>query len=143
MSLSDTIFKTQIPFIKPTLTGFLVNGQHLENLTLHIHSFSFMRKLFSENRLTCYSMDAETGKAGHHCCLCDWSYRCTKVIRLKVMIQNTPTPTPAMLDVNDQSFASIEQVLETIPHEELHKTLVTATTNTSYRALRIDFTAQF
>lgn len=143
MSLSDAIFQTKIPFVKPTLTGFIVDDRHLKTLDIHIHSFSFMRKLFSENRITCYSMDAVTGKAGHQCCLCDWSYRCTKVIRLKIMVQNTPAPTPAMLDVNDHSFPSIEHVLETVPHEELHRTLVTVAANTTNRALKIDFTAQF
>jgi hypothetical protein len=143
MSLSTTVFQTQIPFVRVGTNGFIVAGRDLKTLDIHIHSFSFMRKLFSENRISCYSMDAVTGKAGHQCCLCDWSYRCTKVIRLKIMIQNTPAPTPAMLDVNDQSFPAIEHVLETVPHEELHKTLVTATVNNQTSGLKINFKPQF
>jgi hypothetical protein len=143
MSLSDTIFKTQIPFIKVGITGFMIDRQHIETLDLHIHSFRFMRKLFSETKIACYSMDAVTGNAGHQCCLCDWNYRCTKVIRLKVMVENTTPAIPAMLDVNDTSFSSIDHVLENVPHDELHKTLVTATINTQNNGLKIDFKAQF
>lgn len=141
MSLSDTVFKTQVPFIKVGITGFVINGQHLKALDLHVHGFRFMRKLFSANKISCYSMDAVTGNAGHQCCLCDWNYRCTKVIRLKVMVENTTSAIPAMLDVNDASFASIEHILETIPPDELHKTLVTAIINTQNHGLKIDFKA--
>jgi len=142
MSLTETIFLTRTPFVLPTLNGFTVDGRPYDQLDFHIHSFSFMRKLFSDNRIACYSLDARTGRDGHQCCLCDWNYRCTKVIRLKIMLQNMPTPTPAMLDVNDHSFPSIEKILEKTPPEELHKTLVTATLNTEKR-LKIDFTARF
>jgi hypothetical protein len=143
MSLSDTVFKTHIPFVKVGITGFLINNQYLNPLDLHIHSFKFMRKLFSENKIACYSMDAVTGNAGHQCCLCDWNYRCTKVIRLKVMVENTTPATPAMLDVNATSFPSIDHILETIPHDELHEVLVTATINNQNNGLKIDFKAQF
>lgn len=142
MSLTDAIFQTRIPFVTITPDGFIVEREQCGSLDFHIHSFSFVRKLFANNRLACYSLDARTGKDGHQCCLCDWNYRCTKVIRLKIMVQNTPTPTPAMLDVNDHSFPSIEEILEKTPPEDLHKTLVTAKTNTDNR-MRIDFTARF
>jgi hypothetical protein len=142
MSLTKTIFQTRIPFITIAPNGFVVETQRHESIDIHIHSFSFIRKLFSDNRIACYSLDAQTGKDGHQCCLCDWSYRCNKVIRLKIMVQNTPMPTPAMLDVNDHSFPSIEKILEGIPPEELHRTLITATINTASR-LKIDFDAKF
>lgn len=142
MSLTETIFQTRPPFITVTSNGFIVEGKPHDSLDIHIHSFSFMRKLFSDHRIACYSLDARVGKDGRQCCLCDWNYRCTRVIRLKIMVQNTPTPIPAMLDVNDHSFPSIEKVLEQIPPEDLHKTLVTATINTGNR-LKIDFTARF
>lgn len=142
MSLTETIFQTKTPFVTLTPRGFMIDGQPYEHLDIHIHSFSFIRKLFSDHRIACYSLDARTGKDGRQCCLCDWNYRCTRVIRLKIMVQNTPTPTPAMLDVNDHSFLSIENVLEQIPPEDLHKTLVTATINTDNR-LKIDFATRF
>ena len=141
MSLTETIFQTRIPFVTITPRGFIVEGCH-ESLDFHIHSFSFIRKLFSDNRIACYSLDAQTGKDGHQCCLCDWNYRCTKAIRLKIMVQSTPKPIPAMLDVNDHSFPSIEAILEDVPPEELHTTLGTATLNTGSQ-LKIDFTARF
>lgn len=142
MSLTETIFQTRTPFITLTLSAFIVEGKPYESLDVQIHSFSFIRKLFSDHRIACYSLDARTGKDGHQCCLCGWNYQCTRAIRLKIMVQNTPTPTPAMLDVNDHSFESIEKILEEVPPENLHKTLVTATINTDNR-LRIDFAARF
>lgn len=141
MSLTETMFQTRIPFVTITPNGFSVDGCH-ESLDFQIHSFSFIRKLFADNRIACYSLDAQTGKDGHQCCLCDWNYRCTKVIRLKIMVQNTPRPTPAMLDVNEHSFPSIEKILEETPPDELHKTLVTATINRENR-LKLDFIARF
>ena len=141
MSLIETIFRTNVQYVKPTLSGFLFDKRY-DSLDFHIHGFSFMRKLFNGSTMACYSMDAQTGKDGHHCCLCDWNYRCTKIIRLRIMLQNTSIPTPALLDVNDHSFPSIEKIIEDISPQDLHKTLITATINTDNR-LKIDFTARF
>ena len=140
MSLIDKIFRTNVQYIKPTLSGFLFDKRYA-SLDFHIHGYGFMRKLFNGSDLACYSMDAQTGRDGHHCCLCDWNYRCTKIIRLRVMLQNTPVPTPAILDVNDHSFPSIERILEDIPAQELHTILITATITKDDR-LKIDFTAR-
>jgi len=136
-------FGAKPPFIKIGQEGFHINGQATPQINLKIHDYTFMRKLFSAGKMTCYSMDATTAKDGKCCALCNWNYTCTKVIRLMVMIQSQSDPLPAILDVNDASLENLAPILDQLPIDRLHDTLITATINPQIKGLLIDFQTRF
>ena len=146
MTTSPTLqlaFGAKPPFIKLNQNGFSINDQTHPKIDFKIHDYTFMRKLFSAGKMTCYSMDAIAAKDGKCCALCNWNYTCTKVIRLMIMIESLRDPFPAILDVNEASIESIAMILDQLPSDRLHDTLITATIKQNIQGITINFNAIF
>ncbi len=52
-NLISTIFNTKPPFIKVTNEGFRVNDHLQRTIQFKIHDFAFIRKLFTNARMSC------------------------------------------------------------------------------------------
>jgi len=146
MTTSPTLqlaFGAKPPFIKLTPNGFHIDDHDHPRIDFKIHDYTFMRKLFSAGRLTCYSMDATTAPDGKCCALCTWNYTCTKVIRLMIMLESHGGPHPAIFDVNSASFETLAPILDQLPKDHLHDTLITANVTQTARGIAINFKAIF
>jgi len=141
-NLISTIFNTKPPFIKVTNEGFRVNDHLQRTIQFKIHDFAFIRKLFTNARMSCYSLDAVTSKDGRRCDLCSWNYTCNKIIRLMVMVQQQPEPIPAILDINDHSLEQAAAILEVIDPADLHTTPINATIKENTKRINIHFEIQ-
>ena len=127
MNTLAAIFDQKPPFLRIQSEGFRLQEELLPELRFRIHDFTCLRKLFAAGRVQCYSLNATTAPDGKQCCLCAWNYTCNRILRLMIMIENTPTPTPAILDVNELSFPDIQPILDQLPPNRTHDTLISAT----------------
>lgn len=142
-ALLQTVFHEKPPFIPVKSDGFRLKQAIYPAIDIKIHDFLFIRKLFSHGKMACYSLDAITSAKGKRCALCSWNYACTKVVRLMVMVETLDPPIPAILDVADASLGNIGPILEEIPPEKMHTTLITAAIQPNAKPLKITFTARF
>ena len=85
-----------------------------------------IRKLFIEKKLSCYSLDNTSGKHGQHCALCRQRFRCQPKLRLMILVYNIEKkPIPAIFEIDQRSFDSLEEVIQNIGKKKLFDTIMT------------------
>lgn len=116
-----SLFQDQRPdFISVCGDNFAINGKTYPHLLCLIQKYQGVRKLFQHGKLVCYSMD---GKIGHtrktYCVFCNDNFHCQRKIRLSLILLNNGEHQPAVLDVNQPSFAALEELVETVGETNL------------------------
>lgn len=120
------LFTEQKPgFISVQAETFVIDGQRHQALLVLIQKAQPVRKLFEQGKLKCYSMDGRVGYARKaHCVFCDDRFHCQRKIRLSMILVDNAEHQPVVLDVNHGSFATLEQLVDTIGEEQLKDTPV-------------------
>jgi len=84
-----------------------------------------IRKLFIDKKLSCYALDNTRGKHGQYCALCRQRFRCQQKLRLMILVHNIEQkPIPAIFEIDQRSFDSLEEVIQKIEKEKLFDTLM-------------------
>jgi len=84
-----------------------------------------IRKLFIDKKISCYSLDNTRGKHGQYCALCRQRFRCQQKLRLMILVHNIEQkPIPAIFEIDQRSFDSLEEVIQKIEKEKLFDTLM-------------------
>ena len=137
-----SIQKTQYVSLKPG--GFLIQGKTHRKIEGFILEITPARKLFKGRNLECYSNDAQAGSQGQKCAICRKQYKCHPRMRLTISIENIgELPETVILEININSFQSLEDMLIHVEEEELSKTLVKITVNSSDKNLKVIFNTIF
>lgn len=116
--------------IEPRYVGvkpnrFVLDGRGIQTVQAFIEDIIPVRKFFQDKKPLCQSQDGKTGKNGGRCALCRNRHKCRRRLRLMLMIENCgENPTPAILEINPQSFDELRQALSNIDEENLRTTLV-------------------
>lgn len=112
-------------FVAVTGDLFTFDGNEHATLRVMIQKVQPVRKYFKNGKLICYSMDGRISTHGKYCLFCDEKFRCQKKLRLSMLDVRQPEFQPIILDVNQASFASLEEFIRKTGEEELHGTPVT------------------
>lgn len=115
------VFKiAEAPFVTMDGSGFTVGQQQTETLEVYIQELVPVRKRFQNRKITCWSIGGTRAKNGTYCSLCADSFRCKQRIRIKMLIANLDDePFPALLEINSNSFLSLQNTTEIIGENNL------------------------
>ena len=141
----DFIDELEPQYVRVKPNRFVLDGQGVKSLQAFIEDVIPVRKLFQDKKLVCQSQDGKTGKNGVHCALCRDRYKCRRRLRLMLMIENLKErPTPAILEINPQSFDELSDAVKTIDEQDLKTTMMEMSVgNTEKGALRVLFKPVF
>jgi hypothetical protein len=121
----DFIEELEPHYVRVKPNRFVIDGRGVESIQAFIEDVIPVRKLFLDKKLICQSQDGKTGKNGAHCALCRDRYKCRKRLRLMLVIENCgEKSTPAILEINPQSFDPLREAVRTINEDNLKNTLM-------------------
>ena len=120
------LFEEEKPqYLSVNKNGFSLDGRQYPTINAFIESIIPVRKLFVGKKINCYSNDAKKGKDGQRCSLCKKRSRCSKRLRLMMLLlMDNKEEIPSILEINQNSFKNLEKILENIKEKELPKTLI-------------------
>lgn len=112
----EDMFKNDEPvFVSLNGEEFIVRKSRLQTLDVSIQEMTPVRKLFENKKLKCISMDCTVSRNGRYCALCKDQFKCRRRIRIMMIIHNCgDQPCPAILEINQNSFGSLQQAIEFI-----------------------------
>lgn len=115
------VFKTaEAPFVSFNGVEFSIGKQQFETIESYIQELVPVRKLFQDKRIICWSIGGTRAKNGTYCSLCPNNFRCRQRIRIKMLISNIEQePVPALLEINKNSFQSLQKAVEMIGENNL------------------------
>ena len=115
------VFKiAEAPFVSVNGVEFSVGKYRTETLEIYIQELIPVRKLFINSRIICWSIGGKRAKNGTYCLLCSDNFRCKQRIRIKMTIANLEAePFPALLEINKNSFQSLQEAVEIIGENRL------------------------
>ena len=117
-------FKDDKPaYIAVNSDGFIICGNAYSKLECFIRDVIPVRKLFNGKKLECYSNNGINGKNGEFCSICRKLNKCRQRMRLMLLIPEENAETPAILEINANSFDSLQKGLEPIDEKELSRQL--------------------
>lgn len=121
-----SFFENDIPsFVAVKGDCFAFDGNETPTLRVMIQKIQPVRKLFRKGELICYSMDSRISTHGKYCLFCEDKFRCQKKLRLSMLDINQPEFQPIILDINQASFASLDEFIRKVGEEQLHSTPAT------------------
>ncbi len=117
----EDLFKNDAPvFVGLSGEEFTLGKTRLPNLDVSIQELKPVRKLFENKKLKCMSMDCEVGKNGRYCAICQEQFKCRRRIRIMMIVHNSRgQPSPAILEINQNSFESLKEAVEFIGENNL------------------------
>jgi len=120
------LFEEEKPqYLSVNKNGFILDGKQYSIINAFIENIIPVRKLFVDKSIKCYSNDAKKGKEGQRCSLCIRHSRCSKRLRLMMLLAiKNEEKIPAILEINQNSFNNLEKMLENIKEEELRQILI-------------------
>lgn len=130
-------------YISVNMNGFYLCEKYYSQIECFIRDIIPVRKLFYDKKLECYSNDGKTGKNGEICSICRKRNKCRQRIRMMLLINEENVETPAILEINVNSFASLQKALEPIEEKELSKQLFLLSCGNENKYLQINFSAIF
>ena len=126
-------------YIGVNIKGFNIDGNFYSQIECFIRDIIPVRKLFNGQKVECYSNDGRKGKNGEFCSICRKQNQCRQRMRLMLLIAEENAETPAMLEINTNSFASLREAVEPIDEKELSKQLFCLKTEQKEKYLQIKF----
>lgn len=131
-------------YIAVNSDGFHLDGKLFQTLECFIKEIIPVRKLFKGKKIECYSNDAKKGKNDELCALCSKRMNCRQRIRLMLLVHDKESePVPAQLEINNNSFATLEKMLEPIEEDDLSSLLVVLEVKRQDKYLQIQFNPVF
>jgi hypothetical protein len=135
----DFFNDTKPLYIGVNIKGFNIDGNFYSKIECFIRDIIPVRKLFNGKKVECYSNDSKKGKNDEFCSICRKQNQCRQRMRLMLLIAEENAETPAMLEINTNSFASLREALEPIDEKELSKQLFCLKTEQKEKYLQIKF----
>jgi len=139
------LFKEEKPqYLSVNKNGFIFAGKQYPTINAFIENIIPVRKLFVGKNIECYSNDAKKGKNGQRCSLCEKRARCSRRLRLMMLLPiDNEDEIPGILEINQNSFKNLEKMVEKIKKEELSQTLIDIRVKQEKRYLQVFFTDIF
>lgn len=124
--IQELFEKSKPAFISIRGTDLILKNVPFPHLDILITDLLPIRKLFTDKKLSCYSLDNTTGKNGQYCALCRQRFRCHQKLRLMILVHNIEKKLiPAIFEIDPRSFDSLEEVIQNIGKQKLFDTLMT------------------
>ena len=140
----DFFDESKPAYIAVNSEGFHLDGKRFDTLDCFIREIIPVRKLFKGKKIECYSNDAKKGKNGELCALCPKRMKCRQRIRLMLLVHGkNDDPVPAQLEINNNSFETLKEMLEPIEKDDLSNLLVSLKIKKQNKYLQIQFNPVF
>lgn len=130
-------------YISVNTDGFNIGENHCSQIECFIRDIIPVRKLFNGKKLECYSNNGKTGKNREICSICRKQNKCRQRMRLMLLLHEENIETPAVLEINTNSFDSLQNALEPIDEKELPKQLFSLSLKDKDKYLQIIFSPIF
>lgn len=100
-------------FLQHRNRRLLLDGHEYESLDVTIREIVPVRKLFTGNKLTCWSVNGSPGREKRLCAFCPDTARCQKRLRLNLIVRDdSGAERPAVLEVRASAFDALDVALE-------------------------------
>lgn len=115
--MTQKIFDHAKPaYIQPRNGRLVLDGHDYETLQATIHDIVPVRKHFTGNQLTCWSINNAPGRNKRLCVFCPDAVRCQKRLRLNLIVfgANAASEIPASVEIraNASTLATLNLALE-------------------------------
>ncbi len=139
------LFEEEKPqYLSVNKNGFILDGKQYPIINAFIENIIPVRKLFVGKSIKCYSNDAKKGKDGQRCSLCKNRSRCSRRLRLMMLLcMDNEDRIPGILEINQNSFKNLEKMLKNMNEGELSQTLIDIRVKQEERYLQVFFTDIF
>ena len=100
-------------FLQHRNRRLLLDGHEYESLDVTIREIVPVRKLFTGNKLTCWSVNGSPGREKRLCAFCPDTGRCQKRLRLNLIVRDdSGAEVPAVLEIRTTAFDALDAALE-------------------------------
>ncbi len=130
-------------YIAVNTKGFTIDEKTYNELKCSIKDINPVRKLFKRKKVECYSNDAKKGKNGEYCSLCKKRNQCRQRIRLMLLVYDKDGETPAILEINTNSYDNLCKSLENINDDELSAQLMVLSIEKRDKYIQVQFNPIF
>jgi len=140
----NNLFEEEKPkFLSVNKNGFMLDGKQYQTINVLMENIIPVRKLFEGKTIKCYSNNAKIGKDGQRCILCSKKTKCSRRLRLMMLVLTDDEEVPSILEINKNSFENLKKEIENIEENNLRKTLIEMQIKQDNKYLQVFFKVIF